>query len=50
MGFDQNDPRPIINVHKRTTKVNLRMAVGVAVFFIVGGILIWLYVRSHGTT
>jgi hypothetical protein len=48
MGFDQNDPRPVINVHKRTTKVNLWMVAWVAVFFVVGGIAIWLYVQRHG--
>jgi len=43
MGFDQNDQRPIINVHKKTTKVNLWMVVGVLAFFVVGGIAIWIY-------
>lgn len=50
MGFDQNDPRPIVNVHKRTTKVNIGMAVGVAVFFAIGVLLIWLFVRWYGHT
>jgi hypothetical protein len=50
MGFDQNDPRPIINVHKRTTKVNIWMAVAVLVFFAVGGLLILMYVRWYGGT
>ena len=50
MGFDQNDPRPIMNVHKRTTKVNLWMVVGVVAFFVVGGVLIWMYVQRHGGT
>jgi hypothetical protein len=47
MGFDQNDPRPILNVHKRTTKVNIWMIVSVLVFFAVGGLVIWLYVHGH---
>lgn len=50
MGFDQNDPRPIMNVHKRTTKVNLWMVVGVVAFFVTGGVLIWMYVQRHGGT
>ncbi len=43
MGFDQNDPRPIMNPHKKTTQVNLWMVVGVVVFFIAGAVAIWLY-------
>jgi hypothetical protein len=50
MGFDQNDPRPIINVHKRTTKVNLWMVVGVLFFFIVGGLAVWVFVQRHGAS
>ncbi|HEY8993765.1 MAG TPA: hypothetical protein VIM71_03695 [Lacunisphaera sp.] len=50
MGFDQNDPRPIVNVHKRTTKVNIWMAVGVGVFFLLGALMIWLFVRWYGHT
>jgi len=49
MGFDaDSDGRPIVNVHKKTTQVNLWMVVGVAVFFIVGtAVLFWLSGR-HG--
>ena len=50
MGFDQDDPRPIMNVHKRTTKVNIWMVVGVLAFFLMGGLLIWMYVRWQGGT
>ena len=50
MGFDQDDPRPIMNVHKRTTKVNIWMVVGVLAFFLMGELLIWMYVRSQGGT
>jgi len=50
MGFDQNDHRPIINVHKRTTKVNLWMVAAVLVFFIAGGVMIWVFEhRAPGT-
>ncbi|HWA86303.1 MAG TPA: hypothetical protein VG710_08790 [Opitutus sp.] len=41
MGFDKDDPRPLINVNKRTTRVNLWMVVSVIVFFIVAGIVVW---------
>ena len=41
MGFDaDSDGRPIVNVHKKTTQVNLWMVVGVAVFFIVGAAIL----------
>ena len=50
MGFDQNDPRPIVNVHKRTTKVNIWMVVGVSLFFAFGALAIWLFVRWYGHT
>lgn len=46
MGFDQNDPRPIINVHKPTTKVNLWMVVGVVLFFVIGGVAVWIFVQG----
>ena len=37
MGFEpQTAGQPIVNVHKRTTKVNLSMAVGVIVFLVFG--------------
>lgn len=48
MAFDQNDQRPIMNVHKRTTKVNLWMVVGVLLFFVGGGLLIWMIVQRQG--
>ena len=43
MSFDQNDGRPIINVHKRTTKVNLWMVAAVGVFLLAGGVMIWVF-------
>ena len=37
MGFDpQTAGQPLVNVHKRTTKVNIFMAISVAVFFLLG--------------
>lgn len=42
MGFDENQPGPIVNVHKRTTKVNFWMVVAVLLFLTVGIVLIWV--------
>ena len=49
MGFDQNSAgQPLVNVHKKTTQVNLWMVVGVAVFFIISAMaMVWLRNR-HG--
>ena len=41
MGFDKDDPRPLIDVSKRTTKVNLWMVVSIVVFFILVGFVVW---------
>lgn len=47
MGFDQNDPRPIMNPQKRTTRVNLWMVAWMIAFFAIGGVAVWLYVQGH---
>ena len=37
MGFEpQTAGQPLVNVHKRATKVNIVMAIGVALFLLVG--------------
>lgn len=41
MGFDKDDPRPLVDVKKRTTRVNLWMVVSVVFFFIIAGIVVW---------
>ncbi len=46
MGFDQDQPGPVVNVHKRTTKVNIWLVVGVLVFLAAGGVLIWVFVQQ----
>lgn len=46
MGFDKNDDGPVVNVQKRTTKVNLWMAVLVLLFLVAGGVAI-AWVHSH---
>ena len=40
MSFDQKDGLPLVNVHRRTTRVNLWMVVGIVTFLIIGLIAI----------
>jgi hypothetical protein len=49
MGFDPNSAgQPLVNVHKKTTQVNLWMVVGVSVFFLISALtVVWLSKR-HG--
>ena len=49
MGFDENSAgQPLVNVHKKTTQVNLWMAAGVALFLLISaGLIMWLGNR-HG--
>ena len=48
MGFDpQTANLPLVNVHKRTTKVNIFMAAAVLVFFVLGAsVIFWVHQRS----
>lgn len=39
MGFDKDDPRPLMDVKKRTTKVNLLMVVAILGFLVVAGVV-----------
>lgn len=41
MGFDKDDSGPVVNVSKRTTKVNIAMVVGVLLFFVAAGLVVW---------
>jgi len=47
MGFDKNsEGQPVVQVEKRTTKVNISMIVGVVLFFILGATgMVWLHHR-----
>ena len=36
MSFDKDDGTPIVNVHKRTTRVNIWMAIAVLAFILAG--------------
>ncbi len=49
MGFEpQTANQPLVNVHKRTTKVNITMAIAVAAFFLIGAaIMIWASHRAR---
>ncbi len=43
MGFDKNDPAPLVEPERRTTKVNFGIAIGVALFFAFGAAaVIWM--------
>ncbi|AOS44728.1 hypothetical protein Verru16b_01795 [Lacunisphaera limnophila] len=48
IGFEpQTSGQPLVNVHKRTTKVNISMAIAVAVFLLIGlGGIIWAVRRE----
>jgi hypothetical protein len=48
MGFDKNDPRPIVQPAKKTTKVNISLMVGVLIFFIIGVAAIARMGSVHG--
>ncbi len=41
MGFDKDDTRPVVDVTRRTTKVNIWMAVAIVTFFIVTAVVVW---------
>lgn len=48
MGFDQHDPRPIIQPEKKTTKVNISLVAGVVLFFAIGIAAIIWFKSNHG--
>ena len=44
MGFDQNQPGPVVEPAKKTTQVNLWMALAVIIFFLCGALTIgWFH-------
>ncbi|HZZ20664.1 MAG TPA: hypothetical protein VFE25_14915 [Opitutaceae bacterium] len=49
MGFDQNDPKPIVDTAKRTTKVNFSIVVAVLVFFAIGGGALAFFHHIHSS-
>jgi hypothetical protein len=48
MGFEpQTAGQPLVNVHQKTTKVNISMAIAVAVFLLIGlGGIFWAVRRE----
>ena len=48
MGFDKNDPRPVIQPEKKETKINITMVVAVIIFFALGGAAIGYMKYWHG--
>jgi large-conductance mechanosensitive channel len=51
MGFDpQNEDQPLVDVGKRTTKVNVGVVVGVVVFLLIAAIVMFIFVRSPAET
>ncbi len=41
MSFDKPDGRPLVNVHRRATRVNIWMVVAVVVFMIFGTLVLF---------
>jgi hypothetical protein len=41
MSFDKPDGQPIVNVHKRATKVNLWMVAAVVAFLVFGTLMVF---------
>jgi hypothetical protein len=41
MPFDLENQSPVVNVKRRTTKVNISIVVGVLLFFIAAAIVTW---------
>ena len=49
MSIDKNsDGLPHVNPHKRTTKVNFSVVIGVAVFFATMAAVVWWFATSRG--
>ncbi len=48
MRFDENPPSPdrIVDTRNPDTKNNILMSLGVIVFLIIGGILLWWFARE----
>jgi hypothetical protein len=51
MGFDpETEDKPLVDVKKRTTKVNLAVVIGVLVFFVIAATVLIKFARSPGET
>ena len=50
MGFDQNSNQPVVQVQKRTTKVNIGIIIGVILFFLIGAAAVmWFWLHPPQT-
>jgi hypothetical protein len=47
MGFDQNDPRPIVQPAKKTTKVNISIVAAVLIFLVIGAGAFVVFAHHH---
>lgn len=51
MGFDeQNKNEPIIQPHKKTTQVNIAIAIAVIVFIAITGVVLWVIASNPEET
>ena len=50
MGFDENSNKPLVNPHKRTTKVNFAVVIAVVVFFVISAVMLIRFMRHPETT
>ncbi|HYP18424.1 MAG TPA: hypothetical protein VEQ65_14525 [Opitutus sp.] len=41
MGLDKDDSTPPVDMRKRTTKVNISIAIAVIAFFVITALVIW---------
>lgn len=41
MGFDKDQPGPLVEPEKRTTKVNIWMALAILLFFLIAGLVVF---------
>jgi hypothetical protein len=51
MGFDpQTKNEPLMDVGKRTTKVNVAVVIGVVLFLVIASVMLFKYMRSPAET
>ena len=46
MAFDQNSDLPVLQPQKRTTKVNFGIVIGVLLFFVIAGAVLFWFARN----
>jgi len=51
MAFDKDTPElPLVQPQKKTTQVNIGIVVGVVIFFIIVGVVLWKVVQNPEKT